>query len=83
MGRYAKYGPEFKHDAVVLVRTSGQPVKAIARDLGIRAATLGYWVKQDAIDRGAGPPGALTTEERQELVRLRRENAQLAWSERF
>ena len=75
--RLQRYATEFKRDAVALVRTSNESLKKIARDLGVNPETLRGWVKQDKIDRGEGPPGALTTEERQELARLRRENVQL------
>jgi transposase-like protein len=34
------------------VRTTGQPIAQIARELGIYAPTLGNWVRQDRIDRG-------------------------------
>lgn len=74
---HSRYSPEFRRDAVELARTSGQTVKAIARDLGVSAESLYNWVKQDRIDRGEGAPGELTTAEKQELSRLRRENAQL------
>jgi transposase len=77
LGRPSKYSPEFKHDAVELVRTSELSMRKVAADLGMSQETLRGWVNQAKIDRGEGPPGALTTEERQELTRLRRENAQL------
>ena len=77
MGRPSKYSPEFRRDAVVLARTAGQPVTKIAGDLGVCPETLRGWVKRDKIDRGEGAPGELTTAEKQELVRLRRENAEL------
>ena len=77
MGRPSKYSPEFRHDAVVLVRTAGQPVTKIAGDLGVCSETLRAWVKQDKIDLGEGAPGELTSAEKQELARLRRENAEL------
>ncbi len=75
--RLPRYAREFKRDAIALVRTSNESLKKIASDLGVNPETLRGWVKQDKIDRGEGAPGALTTEERQELARLRRENAQL------
>ena len=77
MGRRSKYSPEFKHDAVELVRSSGESMRQVAADLGLSQQTLHNWVHQDRIDRGEGKPGELTTAEKQELVRLRRENAQL------
>ena len=77
MGRPSKYSPEFKHDAVELVRTGDQSMRRVAADLGLSQETLRNWVNQDRIDRGEGKPGELTTAEKQELVRLRRENVQL------
>ena len=66
---------EFKRDAVELVRSTGQPIAVVARELGIYDSTLGNWVRQDAIDRGEAE--GLTTEERARLGRLEAENARL------
>jgi len=77
LGRPSKYSPEFKRDAVALVRTTGKPVNQVARELGISHETLRNWVKQDRIDRGQGVPGELTTTERDELRSLRRRVAEL------
>ncbi len=77
MGRPRKYSEEFRRDAVALVRDSGQPVKKIARDLGVSPETLRGWVKQDRVDRGEGAPGELTSAEREELRELRRRNLEL------
>jgi len=68
-----RYSPEFRDDAVRLVKSSGKPVAAIARDLGVSYETLRKWIKQAAIDAGERDDG-LTSEEREELRRLRREN---------
>jgi len=76
LGRRSPYTAEFRRDAVALVRT-GKPVRAAARELGISAETLRNWVTQDRIDRGQGAPGELTTAEREELRRLRREVSEL------
>jgi transposase len=62
---------------VRLVRETGKPIAEVARDLGINAGTLGNWVNADKRRRGEGD-GALDTDERAELARLRRENAELA-----
>jgi transposase len=43
---------EGKRDAVNLVRSTGRPIAAVARELGIYDSTLGNWVPQDRIDRG-------------------------------
>jgi transposase-like protein len=66
---------EFKRDAVELVRSSGRPIAAIARELGIYDSTLGNWVRQDRIDRGERE--GLTTEERARLRQLETENTRL------
>ncbi len=77
MGRPSKYSPEFKRDAVALVRTTGRPINQVARELGLSHETLRNWVKQDRIDRGQGLPGELTSTEREELRTLRRRVAEL------
>jgi len=65
------YPAEFRTEAVQLVCTSGRPKAEIAREPGIASETLREWVKQAAID--AGEEEGLTTDNREELRRLRRE----------
>ena len=72
-GIHPRYTAEFKADAVALIRTSGKSIAVIAHDLGINTQSLRNWVHQVAIDAGNGH-GELTSAEREELRRLRREN---------
>ena len=68
-----KFTEEFKARAVRLVLKEGRTVAQVGRDLDLAESVLHSWVKQAKIDRGMGPPGALTSEERDELARLRKE----------
>lgn len=69
------YPPEFRREAVQLVR-AGRSVKDVAESLGCSEQSLHNWVKQHQLDRRERDDG-LTTEEREELRKLRRENARL------
>jgi transposase len=64
---------EFKKETVDLVLTGGRPVPQVAEDLGLPASLVYTWVRQAKADAGNGPPGALTTAEKEELSHLRRE----------
>jgi transposase-like protein len=67
-----RYPREFRERAVELARLREKPVTQIAQDLGIADQTLRNWLRQADIDEGRRE--GLTTEERQEIVRLRRAN---------
>ena len=64
---------EFKAKAVELVRSSGKSINAIAGDLDLLPSSLSSWVKQAEVDAGRGKAGALTSDEKEELSRLRKE----------
>jgi transposase len=72
-----KFDQEFKAGAIRIVRETGRPIAQVARELGINEGTLGNWVAADRRARERGN-GSLSEDERAELVRLRRENAELA-----
>jgi transposase len=67
------YPPEFRREAIRLVRASDEehPIPRIAREIGVSYGTLRSWINQDEID--SGEREGLTTEEKEELRRLRRE----------
>ena len=67
-----RYPAELRQRAVELARLREKPIKQLATDLGISCATLHGWLKQTNIDEGLRE--GLTTDERAEMVRLRRAN---------
>ena len=69
------YPPEFRHKVLELLR-SGKSIQATATEFSISRQTLVNWLKQDEVDGGRRSDG-LTTHEREELAKLRRENKQL------
>ena len=78
IGRRARrqFTPEFKAGAVRLVLDEGKRVAAVARDLDLTETALRDWVQRARADRTHGRTG-LTTIEREELARLRKENREL------
>ncbi|GMU63253.1 MAG: hypothetical protein AMXMBFR34_50160 [Myxococcaceae bacterium] len=68
---------EFKASAVALVLKEGRSVAKVAKDLDLVPSCLGQWVEQARADAGKSTRGTLTTEEKEELARLRRENREL------
>ncbi len=65
------YPPEFKEEAVRLYRSSGKSIAQVAADLGVAHETLRTWLKRHDIDDGNAP--GITSSEREELRKLRRE----------
>jgi transposase len=69
------FNPEFKAEVVALVRQPGNTAASVARDLDLTETAVREWVKQADIDEGHRD--GLTTDERAELARLRKENRDL------
>src|SRR5947209_5570017 len=70
------YPEEFRREAIRLAQLGDKPQRRLAKDLGISDVTLRNWLKQEKAERGERP-GGLSSEEREELARLRDENATL------
>ena len=69
------YPPEYRRQMVELVRAGSSPGK-LAKEFDLAVGSIRAWVKQADLDEGRRHDG-LTTDERQELTRLRRENQRL------
>ena len=67
-----RYTEEFKAGALRLVAEGRSPA-SVAHDLGLHSSSIYNWMKQAKVDAGKGPPGALTTSEREELTALRKQ----------
>jgi len=74
---------EQKAEAVKIARASGKPTSQVAGDLDVAVSVLRTWIKQAEIDERKDPSGPLTSEEREELARLRREKKQLEMENAF
>ena len=70
------YPPEFRAEAVQLIRSGAKTIRGLSRDLGVSDQTLRNWLRQTDLDAGRRHDG-LTTAERDELRRLRADNRTL------
>jgi transposase len=71
----APHPPEFRRRAIDLARQPGASVARVAQDLGISESGLRRWMAQDDVD--AGRQEGLSSSEREELAKLRRDNRRL------
>jgi transposase len=67
------FTPEFKAEAVRLCKVGDRTVRQVAKDLDLTETALRDWVRRIDLDAGKGPDGALSTAEREELARLRKQ----------
>lgn len=67
-----KYTAQFKADAVRLVTTGGKTIAEVTKQFDLTETSLRGWLKRAEADAGRGPPDALTTAERAELIELRK-----------
>ena len=77
-----EFTPEYKDEAVKLVITTGRPVSTVPRELRVKEATLGGWVNLFRASEDAGE-GWITESWKAELLRLRKENADLKLNRAF
>ena len=75
MGRRKRrtFTPEYKAEVVKLVRTSGKSIGQVSSELELTETAVRAWVKRADIDEKKDPNGPLTSDERAEVTRLRRE----------
>jgi transposase len=77
LARQSKHPEEFQRQAAALVLDSGRSIRDVARELGVNHETLRNWVAKLRQERAGEQPGGLGPDERSELLRLRRQVAQL------
>ena len=75
------YPEEFRREAIRLAQLGDKPHSRPAKDLGVSDVTLRNWLKEEKASRGERP-GGLSSDEREELARLRDETRRCGWSGR-
>lgn len=83
-GKCRKYTPEFREQPARVVIETGRPVAQVAAEIGVGEQVLGRWVRLKRRAAETGETGrVLDADERAELERLRRENAELRLNREF
>ena len=77
------FTPEFRAEAVRLVREGSKSLPQVAKDLDLTESALRNWVNEAKGSEGKGAAEALSSAEREELLRLRKENRQLLMERDF
>lgn len=72
-----KYSDELRERATRLALESGRPIAHVAADLGVHKEALRTWVRQAKADAAGGTPTVVSSAEREELKRLRKEVREL------
>lgn len=81
VGKYRKFTPEYRAEAVKMVIDSSRPIAEVARDLGINEGTLGNWVSKYRVDHPVSEE--LDINERARLKELEREVRELRMERDF
>jgi transposase len=81
MGRYRKFSPEYRDEAVKMVIETPRPIAEVARDLGINESTLGNWVTKYRDEHPASED--LNISDRARLKELEKENRELRMERDF
>jgi len=81
MGRYRKFSPEYRDEAVKMVIETPRPIAEVARDLGINESTLGNWVTKYLEEHPASED--LNISDRARLKELEKENRELRMERDF
>lgn len=71
------FSDDFKAGAVALVLKEGKSVTQVSKDLDLTVSCVGKWVEQARADLGKSTRGTLTTDEKDELTKLRKEVREL------
>jgi transposase len=83
MAKHRKFTKQFKADVVRLIKEGGKSAAEVCHDHDLHNSSVYEWLRQADVDAGEGPTGALTTAEREELSRLRKQVRELEMERAF